>query len=81
VDNYATSGTLTLFADVAGAPSIISPDVRVPAGQHQAVIAEFIEAVRSDDHAEHYGEFALHRSRIVDAIYQSILEGREVPIV
>jgi predicted dehydrogenase len=80
VDNYATSGTLTLFADVAGAPSIVSPNVPVPSGHHQAVIAEFIQAVQSDDHAGHHGEFALHRSRIVDAIYQSILEGREVSI-
>jgi predicted dehydrogenase len=80
VDNYATSGTVTLYQDVAGAPSIVRPTITVPSGHHQAVIAEFIEAINSNNYEKHYGEFALHRSRVVDAIYRSAHEGREVEV-
>ncbi|MCU1575984.1 MAG: gfo/Idh/MocA family oxidoreductase [Leifsonia sp.] len=80
VDNYATSGTVTLYQDVAGAPSIVRPTITVPSGHHQAVIAEFIEAINSNNYEKHYGEFALHRSQVVDAIYRSAHEGREVEV-
>jgi len=78
IADYATSGTVTLYTDVAGAPSIIRPDVPVPAGHHRSVIAEFLQTIRSGEHA--YGEYALHRSRVVDAVYRSAVEGREVAV-
>jgi predicted dehydrogenase len=80
VDNYATSGTLTLYQDVAGAPSIITPSVEVPAGHHQSVIEEFIDTINSGEFAGKYGEYALHRSQVVDAIYRSAAEKREVTV-
>jgi predicted dehydrogenase len=104
VDDYATDGTLTLYADVLGQPAVTRPVVHVPAGHHRTVIEGFIASVRagrddegtasSTDQGEggagrapgtprfsgRYGEYALHRSRVVDAIYASAEQGREVEV-
>lgn len=78
IENYATEGTVTLYSDVAGAPATTEVDVPVPAGHHQSVIAEFLATIRSGEFG--HGEYALHRSNVVDAIYRSALEGREVAV-
>ncbi|WP_423919698.1 Gfo/Idh/MocA family protein [Frigoribacterium sp. 2-23] len=91
VDDYATQGTLELYSDVLGAPTVSRPQVTVPGGHHQSVIEGFIAAIRSGENSGgtgaaggtarfsgHYGEYALHRSRVVDAIYASAQAGREV---
>jgi predicted dehydrogenase len=86
VDNYSTDDTLTLYSDVNGAPTVSKPRVHVPAGHHQTVIEGFLAAVQAgaDSSAPrytgHYGEYALHRSRVVDAIYASAAAGHEVEI-
>ncbi len=88
VDNYATQDTLTLYSDVEGAPTIARPDVPVPGGHHRAVIEEFLAAIAAGDdvpagqprYAGSYGEYSLHRSRVLDAVYQSAAENREVPV-
>lgn len=80
IANYATEGTVTLYGDVAGALAITRPDVPVPSGHHRSVIAEFLDTVRSGDYANAAGEYALHRSDVVDAIYRSAAEGREVAV-
>ncbi|MCU1526525.1 MAG: gfo/Idh/MocA family oxidoreductase [Frondihabitans sp.] len=86
IDNYSTDDTLTLYSDVAGVPTVSRPQVHVPAGHHQSVIAGFLAAIRDGEDASaprytgHYGEYALHRSRVVDAIYASAAAGHEVEI-
>ncbi|WP_114560764.1 Gfo/Idh/MocA family protein [Desertihabitans aurantiacus] len=88
VDNYSTTDTLTVYSDVAGAPTIAKPQLRDPGKHHQSVIAEFLTAIAvgaetpegQPRYEGHYGEFALHRSRVVDAIYQSAAERREVEV-
>jgi Predicted dehydrogenases and related proteins len=80
VDNYATAGTVTLYRDIAGAPSVVRPNIPVPAGHHQAVIAEFVATVKSGTYAESHGDYALHRSRVIDAIYHSAAEKKEVEL-
>ena len=78
VPRYASDDTLRLYRDVAGAPVSIIPEVHVPGGEHPLVIAEFVNAVRGGDWAAHRGDFALHRTAVLDACYRSAAEGREV---
>ncbi|MDH2444041.1 Gfo/Idh/MocA family oxidoreductase [Amnibacterium sp. CER49] len=80
VRNYATDDTVRLYSDVAGAPAVTAPEVHVPAGHHLAVIEEFVATVRSGEWADAYGDYALHRSRVIDAVYQSAAEHREVEV-
>lgn len=86
VDDYSTDGTLTLYSDVEGVPTVARPAVHVPSGHHRTVIAGFLEAIRQGEgtstprYTNHYGEYALHRSRVVDAIYASAAAGHEVEV-
>jgi len=78
VPRYASDDTLRMYRDVAGEPVTIVPEVHVPGGEHPLVIAEFVDAVRGDDWNSHRGDFALHRTAVLDACYRSAAEGREV---
>ena len=80
VENYATDDTLRLYADLEGEPVTITPTVHVPAGHHQAVIEEFLATIRSGEWSTSFGDYALHRSRVLDAVYESAREGREVSV-
>jgi predicted dehydrogenase len=80
VRDYATDGTIRLYGEEAGAPVVTIPTVHVPAGHHLAVIREFVATVRSGQWANAYGDYALHRSRVIDAVYQSAEEHREVEV-
>jgi predicted dehydrogenase len=79
VHNYTTENTLRIYTDVAGVPAEVSP--LVPRGEgHVAVVREFVDVIRSGDWAAHVGREGLRRAQIIDACYQSALEGREVVI-
>jgi predicted dehydrogenase len=80
VKNYATEDTLRIYTDVSGAPAEIRPQV-MRGGGHMTVVREFVEAIRSGDWSAHVGRDGLARARIIDACYQSALEGREVEVV
>lgn len=80
VPRYRGEDTLRVYRDEAGAPATIAPGVIVPGGEHPIVIAEFVDVVRSGDWAGHHGDFALHRTEILDACYRSAAEGREVTL-
>lgn len=80
VRDYATEGTVTLYSDEQGVPTVARPAVTVPGGHHQRVIEEFIATIRSGVHEGHHGEFALHRSRVLDAIYASAAAGHEMEV-
>jgi predicted dehydrogenase len=71
---------VTLYSDEQGVPTVTRPAVQVPSGHHQRVIEEFIATIRSGLHDGHHGEFALHRSRVVDAIYASAAAGHEMEV-
>ena len=77
IQRYDRSDSLRLYTDVAGLPATINPQLAVGEG-HTQVIREFIDRVRSGDWAEHHGQHALKRTRIVDACYRSATEGREI---
>lgn len=78
VPRYRGEDTLRIYRDDDGEPVTIAPEVVVPGGEHPLVIAEFVETLRSGDWAGHRGEFALHRTEVLDACYRSASEGREV---
>ena len=80
VRDYATDDTIRIYSDEAGAPAVAVPQVHVPAGHHLAVIEEFVATVRSGSWANAYGDYALHRTRVIDAVYRSAAEGREVEV-
>ena len=78
VPRYASDDTLRMYRDVDGVSMTITPEVHVPGGEHPIVIAEFVDAVRGGDWDAHRGDFALHRTAVLDACYRSAAEGREV---
>jgi predicted dehydrogenase len=80
VRDYATDDTLRFYSDLDGVPAVTAPEVHVPAGHHLAVITEFVATVRSGAWADAHGDHALHRSRVIDAVYLSAAEGREVEV-
>jgi predicted dehydrogenase len=80
VENYATEDTLRIYSDVGGAPAEIRPQVLRGQG-HRAVVRDFVSTIRGGDWTSHVGRDGLARARIIDACYQSALEGREVPVL
>lgn len=79
VKNYNTENALTIYTDVAGVPSEITPHTR--GGQfHNAVTKEFIERITSGNWSRFNGADGLRRARVIDACYASALQGREVVI-
>ncbi len=80
VPRYQTEDTVRIYRDFAGTPLTISPDIRVAEGDHARVIAGFINAVRSGEWTNHRGQYALHRTAILDACYRSASEGREITL-
>jgi len=78
VPRYASDDTLRIFRDEANEPVTVEPEVHVPDGQHQLVIREFVEAISAGNWEHHRGDFALHRTAVLDACYRSAAEGREI---
>jgi predicted dehydrogenase len=83
VPNYATEGTLRIFADVGEVPAEVRPEVRRPrrGGGHASVVRDFVATIRGGDWSAHVGRDGLARARIIDACYASAMEGREVPVL
>lgn len=80
VRGYGTDSTIGIYTDLGGVPAITIPRVHNPGGEHRVVIEEFLSTIRSGQWANSYGEYALHRSRVLDAIYDSAHENREVTV-
>ena len=80
VENYATDDTLRIYTDVAGAPAEVRPQL-VRGEGHRAVVRDFVGNIRGGDWSAHVGRDGLARARIIDACYQSALEGREVQVL
>lgn len=78
VPRYAADDTLRVYFDRKGEQVTIAPEVHVPQGQHPLVIREFVDVVRSGRWDGHRGDYALHRTEVLDACYRSATEGREV---
>ncbi len=79
VPDYAPVGELTLYADDGGA-AVATPVPAEPGTGHDAVVAEFVQTVRSGDWEGHDGSGAAELARVVDACYRSAAEQREVSL-
>ena len=80
VRDYATDATIRLYSDVQGVPAVTTPTVFAPTRQHKMVIEQFLATIRSGHWADSYGQYALHRTRIIDAVYESARTNREVSV-
>ena len=79
VFDYAPQGELHVFGEEDGAPTARQVPVE-PGPGHRAVVADFVEVVRSGEWAGHDGAAAAELSRIIDACYRSAAEQREIAL-
>ncbi len=79
---YDPTHSVRFYVDAGGVPSEIVPEVprqgRIPG--HERAAALFVEHIQSGDYSNHRGEEGLLRTWILDAIYRSAREGREIPL-
>ena len=80
VKNYNWEDTLTIYTDTAGVPAEVRPRVSKGEG-HLAVVRNFVSAIRSGDWSTHNGSEGLKRAQVIEACYQSALQGREISLV
>ncbi|MFW6294076.1 MAG: Gfo/Idh/MocA family protein [Spirochaetota bacterium] len=79
--NYEPQGAVKFFVDSGGVPAEILPEVpstTLSTPGHQRAAATFIERVLSGNYSDHRGREGLLRTWIIDAIYRSAAEGREI---
>jgi hypothetical protein len=79
--NYRPEGAVKFFVDSGGVPAEIIPEVtsgRQTIPGHQQAGAIFIERVLDGGYAAHRGREGLLRTWIIDAVYHSAAEGREI---
>lgn len=79
---YSTTDSLRFYLDSGGVPAEIHPEVpphnAMPG--HQLVVEEFLRTVRSGRWDGDRGRKGLLRTWIIDALYQSAAEGREITL-
>lgn len=80
IPRYETENTLSIFRDRDGEHVVERPQVSSTGEGHLAVLNEFIEHLLAGDFAAHSGDFALHRTQVIDALYRSAAAGKEVLI-
>jgi len=73
------AGTVRVFADVAGVPADLQPQI-TPVDGHAAVIARFVDAVLDGAPAVPSAADGLRRAEVIDACYRSAAAGRELTI-
>lgn len=79
--NYRSEGAVRFYVDSGGVPAEVAPEVPgtgVGVPGHQQAAAIFVGNVLSSHYAEHRGREGLLRTWIIDAIYRSAHEGREI---
>jgi predicted dehydrogenase len=79
VKKYDPIDSVRFYTDTAGTAAEVRPEIRrgsVPG--HQQAAELFIERVRSGNFSDHRGHEGLLRTWIIDAIYRSAAEGREI---
>jgi predicted dehydrogenase len=74
--DYTTEDTLTLYTDTHGVRTEIRPQTQ---GEYaKTVNSEFVQAIRLGHAISPTGDEGLHVLRIIEAIYRSAEEGREI---
>ena len=77
VKNYGWEQTLQIFSDVGGIPADIRPRV-IRGDGHLGVVRDFITSIRTGEDPLRGGLEGLRRTRIIDAVYASALQGHEI---
>jgi predicted dehydrogenase len=80
IPRYETEDTISIFSDVDGEHIVSQPKISSTGEGHLAVLNEFIEHVASGDFSKYSGDYALHRTKIIDGLYRSAKAGKEVAI-
>jgi predicted dehydrogenase len=80
IPRYETEDTISIFSDVDGEHTVSQPKISSTGEGHLAVLNEFIEHVASGDFSKYSGDYALHRTKIIDGLYRSAKAGKEVTI-
>jgi predicted dehydrogenase len=77
---YDPTHAVRFYTDAGGVPAEICPEVPTTGSipGHQQAATLFVERVLSGDFASHRGEEGLLRTWVLDAIYRSAAEGREI---
>lgn len=78
IHRYETENTLEIFSDEAGKQVSKKPEISSTGEGHLAVLNEFIDHVLTGDFKAYSGEYALHRTQIIDALYRSANSGKEI---
>lgn len=77
--DYAQTGTLRFFGEIDGVPTTTEPRL-LPTKGHGAIIASFFDSILTGAPVEPSGEEGLDRVRLIEAIYRSAADGREISI-
>jgi predicted dehydrogenase len=77
--DYAQVGTMRLFGEIDGIPTVTEPKLLERHG-HGAVFQQFVDSVLEGTPMSPSGEEGLDRVRLIEAIYRSAAEGREVEV-
>jgi predicted dehydrogenase len=78
VANYTNKETLTFYTEVNGTPVAIRPNLVFEQSDHLFAVAEFVKCIKQDLPPTATAEQGLTIMNIIDAIYQSAEQGREV---
>ncbi len=70
---------LNVWTEVDGTPAVLQPLVPENGGI-RATVGHFLDKVRSGAAGDHWGEEALRRAEVVEAIYASAAKGAEVSL-
>jgi predicted dehydrogenase len=78
VANYAKENTLTFYTEINGAPAIIHPQIINPQSDHVYAMAEFVQCIQQDLSPTAPAADGLTIMNIIEAIYQSAAQKREI---
>lgn len=79
VKDYAQVGTLKLYGEIDGLPTITEPRL-VPRHGHGGIIHGFVDSMLEGTAVTPSGEEGLDRVRLIEAIYRSAELGREITV-
>jgi predicted dehydrogenase len=82
VKDYVEGRTLQIFGEIGGAPVDSTPRLfpKPPSAGHGEIISHFLDAILLGVPMSPSGEEGLDRTRLIEAIYRSAQEGRELTI-
>jgi predicted dehydrogenase len=82
VSHYGSSDTLRLYTEIEDEPVTITPGVRFNGPQgHEGLIVDLMKSLRQGEPTGTTGEHGLAAVSILEALYTSAQEGREIPLV